>query len=391
MPILSLAYSTKVIEIIMNFGNFHSFGGTIRKNKERGLTNVIQIEESIEIDFHQMVDNSLNTYLIIDRDKTILYCNKPGLELLNLSKKDILYKSVCCFIPDEQHCICEELIEEVFEKKEMIKPRDIKIIKNGGQIIEVEMMSFPYLIKGNVFAQIIIRDISYRKIAEKLVSDSEKLASLGQLAAGIIHEIKNPLTAVKGFLQLLKESHSNAYLDVMESELNKALETLQNLLQVSKPDLQEEPFHPIDLSEELASILPLFQDKIYSLEVETDIRDQGIFIMGKKNSFLKAFFNLIKNAIEAMDGNGKLKIEYYYNNGWIHFKLSDTGVGIAYEKLKMLGTPFFSTKTNGTGLGLNQVYTTIHDHGGIILVNSLVGEGTTFHIQLPVKPSLSII
>jgi two-component system sporulation sensor kinase A len=176
----------------------------------------------------------------------------------------------------------------------------------------------------------------------------------------------------------------------MESELNKALETLQNLLQVTKPDLQDEPFYPIDLFEELSSILPLFQDKLYSLEVEMDLKDSGIIIMGKKNSFLKAFFNLIKNAIEAMDCSGKLKIEHYYCNGWIHIKLSDTGVGIPQEKLKMLGTPFFSTKTNGTGLGLNQVYTTIHDHGGIILVNSVVGEGTTFHIQLPVKSHLSI-
>jgi two-component system, sporulation sensor kinase A len=343
------------------------------------------IEESLDIDFHQMVDNSLNTFLIIDRDKTILYCNRPGLELLNLSIEDILYKSMCCFIPKDQHCICEDLIEQVFEKKETVKPRDIKIKKNDGETIEVEVMCFPYLIKGNVFAQIIIRDISYRKIAEKLVSDSEKLASLGQLAAGIIHEIKNPLTSVKGFLQLLKESYSHAYLDTMESELNKALETLQNLLQVSKPDLQEESFIPIDLSEELSSILPLFQEKLYSLEVEMDIRDSGVIIMGKKNSFLKAFFNLIKNAIEAMGDSGNLKIEHYYQNRWVHIKISDTGVGIPQEKLKMLGTPFFSTKTDGTGLGLNQVYTTIHDHGGIILVDSVVGKGTRFHIQLPVK------
>jgi two-component system, sporulation sensor kinase A len=342
-------------------------------------------KNSIDIDFQQLVDNSLNTILIIDRDKTILYCNKSGLELLNLSIEDIVYKSMCCFIPAIQQSMCEKLIEVVFEKKETIKPMDIKIKNSDGEIIEVEIMCFPYLLEGNVFAQVIIRDISYRKVAEKLVSDSEKLASLGQLAAGIIHEIKNPLTAVKGFLQLLKESYSHAYLDTIESELTKALETLQNLLQVSKPDLQEEPFVPINISEELTSILLLFQEKLYSLEVEKDIRDSGIILVGEKNSFLKAFFNLIKNAIEAIEGKGKIKIEHYYQVGWIHIKVSDTGVGIPQEKVKMLGTPFFSTKTEGTGLGLNQVYTTIHEHGGIILVDSVVGEGTTFHIQLPVR------
>lgn len=134
----------------------------------------------------------------------------------------------------------------------------------------------------------------------------------------------------------------------------------------------------------IATLLFLFQDKLYSVETELDLRNSERKVIGKRNLLLKAFFNLIKNAIEAIPDKGKIRIEHYYKNGWIHIKVSDTGVGVPEDKLKILGTPFFSTKSEGTGLGLTQVFTTINEHGGNVSVQSVVGEGTIFHIQLPV-------
>ncbi|WP_233522543.1 ATP-binding protein [Peribacillus glennii] len=215
------------------------------------------------------------------------------------------------------------------------------------------------------------------------MNDREKLASLGQISAGNAHEVKNPLTSVKGFLQLLKESNPHPYLDTIESELKKALDTLENLLHVSKPDLHEEPTVPIYLSNELYSILDLFQEKRYNVELEMDIRDSKKRIWGKRNLFLKALFNLIKNAFEAIQEKGKIRIEHFYHNGFIYIKVCDTGIGIPQDKLKLLGTPFFTSKSEGTGLGLTQVYTTIHEHGGNISVQSTIGKGTSFHLQLP--------
>jgi two-component system sporulation sensor kinase A len=152
--------------------------------------------------------------------------------------------------------------------------------------------------------------------------------------------------------------------------------------------LQDEPFVQIDIPRELSSLIHLFQDKIYTLEIEMDIKDVGIS-KSEKNSLQKAFFNLIKNSIEAIQGTGKIRIEHYHQVEWIHIKLSDTGVGIPPDKLKTLGIPFYSTKADGTGLGLTRVYTTIHEHGGIIEVDSDLGEGTKFHIhiQLPFQSS----
>lgn len=110
-----------------------------------------------------------------------------------------------------------------------------------------------------------------------------RLASIGQIAAGIAHEVKNPLTAVKGFLQLLKEESSHSYLDLAYSELDNALATLQNLLHVSKPDLEDEPFIAVNLSSKLESLLYLFQDQSYQKRIETQFSDTNQYVYGKKN------------------------------------------------------------------------------------------------------------
>lgn len=224
---------------------------------------------------------------------------------------------------------------------------------------------------------------------EKVQVESEKdthlsqLASVGQMAAGIAHEVRNPLTAVKGFLQLLQQEEKHEYIDIAQSELDHALTTLNNLLQVSKPDLEDEDHQKINLSVELESILNLFQDKMYSISVTTHFHRTDQTIIGKKNQFKKAFFNLIKNAFESMNDKGSLTITHHVANEEVIVTIKDTGVGIPENKLALLGTPFFTTKDVGTGLGLTQVFSTIYQHGGRIVVDSLENQGTTFTITIP--------
>lgn len=212
-----------------------------------------------------------------------------------------------------------------------------------------------------------------------------RLASIGQIAAGIAHEVKNPLTAVKGFLQLLKKEAPHSYLDLAYGELENALSTMQNLLHVSKPDLENEPYVPINLCSELEALLYLFQDQSYRVKVETYFTNEIVTIYGKKNQLKKAFFNLLKNAFEAIPGEGTIQIKYYISDQFITVYISDTGVGIPEEKTHLLGTPFFTSKSDGTGMGLTQVFSTIYEHDGKIHVNSQVGVGTAFTIEFPIK------
>jgi anti-anti-sigma factor len=212
-----------------------------------------------------------------------------------------------------------------------------------------------------------------------------RLASIGQIAAGIAHEVRNPLTAVKGFLQLLKREISHNYLDLACAELDQAIATLHDLLQVSKPDLEDEPYIAIHLCSELESLLYLFQDQIYRIHIVKNFKDSDEVIYGKRNQLKKALFNLLKNAFEAIPNEGTITIEHYRKGEFIYVIIGDTGVGVPAEKLHLLGTPFFTTKDEGTGMGLTQVYSTIYQHGGTINVKSAEGIGTTFTIRFPTE------
>lgn len=347
---------------------------------------ILQIDAN-KIDFQQLVENSLNSILIIGQECNILYCNHAFLNLFNLSSvQEIINKDIYSLIHPEYHLKSKERLKRLFMHKEILERTEIKLLRSDGKIIEVEVSTVPFYHENQVFAQVTMQNITDRIAAEKLLKDREKLISIGQIAAGIAHEVKNPLTAVKGFLQLIKETSTHPYLDIMDDELEKALTTLENLLQVSKPDLQSEPLIPIELSKELASIISLFKERLYTVKVEMDLRDSEKTIIGKRNLFQKAFFNLIKNAIEAIEGHGTIKIEHFYKDEWIHIKISDSGAGIPKEKIKLLGTPFFTSKHEGTGLGLTQVFTTIHEHQGTISIQSEVGKGTTIQLKLPYNP-----
>lgn len=216
---------------------------------------------------------------------------------------------------------------------------------------------------------------------------SSMLASVGQMAAGIAHEVRNPLTAVKGFLQLLQKQSPHNYLDIAQQELDNAISIMQNLLSVSKPDMDNEPLQKLRLCVEFDALLNLFQDKVYKVKIERQYSHMETEILGKKNQLKKAFFNLLKNAFEAIPDSGVVTVGHTLKDKHVHIKISDTGVGIPQEKLMLLGTPFFTTKEEGTGMGLAQVFSTIYQHGGAISVESEPLQGTTFAITFPVEYS----
>ena len=212
----------------------------------------------------------------------------------------------------------------------------------------------------------------------------DRLASIGQIAAGIAHEVKNPLTAVKGFLQMLRTESPHKYIDFAYTELENALTTLENLLHVSKPDLENEPYDSINLCSELESILYLFQERSYQVTIKKQFSDTDARVYGRRNQLKKAFFNLLKNAFEAISDKGAITIKHYKLNNRLVVTVSDTGVGIPQDKLGLLGTPFYTPKTEGTGMGLTQVFSAIYEHGGTIRVRSEVGVGTEFSIHFPI-------
>ncbi|MCY0876787.1 MAG: ATP-binding protein [Firmicutes bacterium] len=212
-----------------------------------------------------------------------------------------------------------------------------------------------------------------------------RLATVGQLSAGIAHEIRNPLTAVRGFLQLLQETQPHRYVDIALGELDRAIATVQNLLHVAKPDMDDEPYRRVSLRAEVEAALYLFQEKTYQITVERVYTGDDVEIFAKVNQLKKVIFNLIQNALEAMGGVGRLRLGHWSAGAHVYLSIGDSGPGIDQESLPLLGTPFYTTKPQGTGMGLTQVFATVYQHGGTVDVQSAPGEGTTFTLRLPIN------
>jgi rsbT co-antagonist protein RsbR len=209
------------------------------------------------------------------------------------------------------------------------------------------------------------------------------LSSIGEMAAGIAHEVRNPLTAVKGFLQLMDQSYNEEYSHIAQNELERAIHILNDLMSVSKPEFIQEKQISFNIVSEIESILLLFQNQLYSINLIKHFENENAVIVGRKDQIKKALFNIIKNAIEAMPNGGTLMIDQTQDAKNIHLCISDSGVGIPKDKLRLLGTPFFTLKQDGKGMGLAQVFNAIHSNNGKISVTSEEGSGTSFTLTLP--------
>jgi two-component system NtrC family sensor kinase len=224
--------------------------------------------------------------------------------------------------------------------------------------------------------------------ARQLVQ-SEKLASLGRLAAGIAHEINNPLTNASLGIQLLRKKRDNwqaaaGQLDAVERNIDRASAIARELLQFSRQ--QEAAFLPVNINEAIARALVWMDHQLGRVVVEQDLAPVPE-VMGDRLKLEQVFINVLSNALEAMPEGGRLSIATVSNEGMVEVRISDTGTGIAEENLSKVFDPFFTTKEvgSGTGLGLYLCYGIIRQHCGLIDISSSVGQGTTVSISIPAK------
>ncbi|MBD0383391.1 PAS domain-containing sensor histidine kinase [Paenibacillus sedimenti] len=273
--------------------------------------------------------------------------------------------------------------------------REVTIIKEDifwrkdGTYFPVEYMCSPMLEdKGQLLGTVItFVDITEQKKTQELLIKSDKLSAVGQLAAGVAHEIRNPLTALKGFLQLLKTNSPKEqyYIEIMKNELQRIEFIVNEFLFVSKP--QAILFEPRKLDTIMMSTIELLQPQalLGNIEIEAEIEAELPLVSCDEHQLKQVFINILKNALESMSLGGKMRIQAFpaEHGKNLMIRFIDQGCGIAPERLPKLGEPFYSTKEKGTGLGLMVCYRIIEAHGGTMKIRSKLGEGTTVEISLP--------
>lgn len=223
---------------------------------------------------------------------------------------------------------------------------------------------------------------------EECLRKSDTLNVVGELAAGIAHEIRNPMTALKGFIQLLqgsiKEDHS-LYFNVITSELKRIESIITEFLILAKP--QAVRFEQKNIIKIMKDTIDLLNAQAILVNVQIYLEYENVpDIYCEPNQLKQVFINILKNAIEVMPNGGNIFVSIHRKNDkWVQIAIQDEGPGISKDKLKRLGEPFYTTKDRGTGLGLMVSYKIIEEHKGKVKVKSKVGHGTTFYISLPIE------
>ncbi|EKN70102.1 signal transduction histidine kinase, nitrogen specific, NtrB [Neobacillus bataviensis LMG 21833] len=341
---------------------------------------------SSEESYKQLID-SLPEPVYITRNHQFLYANNAASSMIGAAnKEDIIGLNLFDFIVPEYNERMLERFKQIKKEKKPVSTIEYNAKRLDGSTFFFEVTSLFIMFGGSEAILSIGKDITNRKEeTARLLQKSEKLALLGQMAAGIAHEIRNPLTSIKGFIQLFKVSQQKEeYFDIVLAELERINAIVGEFLVLAKPTAAV--YVEQDVKVLIKDVITLMstQSILNSVEIFVDYDHDLPMISCEENQLKQVFLNLLKNAMESMPHGGNIHIIVLKKEeGTISIKIIDQGIGIPEERISTLGEPFYTTKEKGTGLGLMTCYKIIEGHNGVLTIHSTVNKGTTIEIILP--------
>jgi PAS domain S-box-containing protein len=357
---------------------------TIRYNYENYLN-----KKSIrlrEIRYRNLFESSIDPIMIVNTDFVIQECNQSTTNLLRVATNRIYNHSFSQYFEEKESF---EHFKHLTETMGIVKKFETNLINNHGvrKICSMNCITLFDLDNEVSGYQIVIRDRTKEKRNEIRSLRAEKLGMTGRIARSIAHEVRNPLTNINLAIDQLKEEIDNidsmAMLDIIDRSSSRINKLITELLNSSKPT--EMNFQKASLNKCVQEAIELAEDriKLNDIELETHLDKEIEFAFDFSNMKI-ALLNIFINAIEAMDKEEKLiTVNLYESLPEYHIKITDNGKGLEKNRLTQLFDPFFTGKTSGMGLGLTSTQNIINQHGGNIDVDSELGEGTEFTINLP--------
>jgi len=344
-------------------------------------------------DYAKLVEN-LSDAVFKFKDGIVVWCNDKVKEIYGYSKDELIGKDASFFIPVDRDPL--EFIKSVYAvmKKNGCYRGLAKAKTKGGGTVDIEYSISQIPNKHHIELVTVARDITERRRLEEQIQLAGRLAAVGELAAGVAHELNNPLAAIQGLAQLLTQSNDlsetiSKDLNTVYIEAKRAAKITQNLLSFARKHKPERQL--ISINEALEKILELraHQMKVNNIELWAQLQPILPMTMADFYQMQQVFMNIIINAEQAMieaHGRGRLLVETRKVDGVIQITFTDDGPGILEENLKRIFDPFFTTKEpgKGTGLGLSICYGIVKAHAGQIHVRSKPGEGATFVVEIPI-------
>lgn len=349
--------------------------------KEKALTLSSKGNDLSYINWIELISHTYDVISIWDQDGHLLFVSDAHKQVLGYNDSELKMKSWRYFLPKDE---AKRILRAYKDKDEHLQQFEIRVRHSKGHDVWCEARIMKCFIKERKCSYFIAitRDITERKEVHRLMSHSEKMAIAGQLAAGIVHEIRNPLTSLKGFLQLIQSgiAQKDIYFNILIDEIEKIELITSELLYISKPTTNRVQCESINsmLYEVVELLKP--QANLQQISIEIHIAEENIMITCDRSQIKQVFINLIKNAIEAMDDKGLIKILVKRQSKQIIVDIIDEGIGINKEHIDRLEDAFFTTKDNGTGLGLVITKQILERHHAKLLVFQNKDRGSTFRI-----------
>jgi polar amino acid transport system substrate-binding protein len=374
VSVVTLISLTVVTSILIIIGLWNYFLNTEVKKQ------TVELNKSRN-DLQMTIDAMTDYLVVVDEKGIVINVNKAYITWLNKTREDVIgkyYKEL--FILDSVNMNLN------------IKEKSRKEIIYKGMYYNFYTRPLEY---EDNWMLIVIEDITDQKISQQQMLQQNKMIAVGQLAAGIAHEIRNPLGLIRNYCYILKGKINledvliGKSINIIESSVLRAGKMVDNLLNFSR--IGDDEFNIINLKETITDIISLESKLISKNNIEIIINcDENIMFNTKVESLNHIFLNLLSNAIDAVKDYGIINIDCAVDNNYLYIDFKDNGNGIEEENLEHVFNPFFTTKKvgKGVGLGLYIVYSEVHKLNGEIHVESQAGNKTVFKLKFPLMEDI---
>lgn len=344
------------------------------------------LEESRQ-QYRSLFEYSPDIVSMLDLNGTITNLNPQFEKISGYEPYKYIGKSISDLLADDDK---QAVLEKIGKVVKDLRPQlfELTIKHKSGFPIILQNTTLPIIVNDQI-AGIICnsRDVTELRQTEERLRRTDKLSVVGELSASVAHEIRNPLTSLKGLVQLLQmedEKHQ-LYYQIMLDELNRINYIVGELLLLAKP--QQISFSEADLQLILYNVVSLLKPEatLQNVQIDYEFIEQDIFIECEPNQLKQLFINIVKNAIEASSAEDRIVISVASFDHHVAISVKDHGCGISKELLARIGEPFYSSKEKGTGLGMTVSFKIVQSHNGTITFDSVLGKGTEVIVTLPIK------
>lgn len=350
---------------------------------------LLKIVKTNEKKFRSIFENSHDVIYLSDQDGTILDVNRSAERLLGYSREEMLKMNVSVLFDNKNDK--EKIIDEIHQTGSCANFEIVLLDKFGSKKYCTLTANIQKIGNNIAYYQGIVHDMTNRKKAEYDLMVAEKLAIAGKIARTLAHEVRNPLTNINLSIEQLKEyvndEEYDQYFEIVKRNSKRINDLVTELMENSKPSEPDQPA-VISVYSIVINAIEFAKDraKLKNIKILTDLHLQNEKILADESKMTIALLNIVMNAIEAVDANtGVIKINSICDKNKCYISIEDNGCGIHNDDLAKVFEPYYTSKSNGMGLGLATSSNIIHTHKGKIDIMSEVDKGTRFAIELNIQ------